>query len=176
MLDANISCQNGLHSVFELILEMAPNGKYQSIMVDPGIYWRAYRVSNSATHYTLHMVLTIVQLLFSQDNLGTRFRLPFVVLLGKWHVFKEFAMLLWRYYLPSVMGKSFFALFATTKCYVKPQLNSVLTMLAYHFAIFPRIRPILRDALLATGRDGPFHEDLQNLMDLYEVYLPTVCC
>lgn len=47
-------------------------------------------------------------------------------------------------------------------------------MLAYHFTIYPRVRPILREALLATARDGPFHEDLQNLMDMYEVYLPTV--
>ncbi len=45
MIDANISCQNGLHSIFETILEKVPNGKYQSITVDPGIYWRAYRVS-----------------------------------------------------------------------------------------------------------------------------------
>lgn len=44
MLDANISDQAGLVKVFDYITSLLPEKKYQSLVVDPGIYWRAYRV------------------------------------------------------------------------------------------------------------------------------------
>ncbi len=55
MINANISCQNGLYSVFGTVLEMTPAGKYQSMVVDPGIYWRAYRVSIKYTFRVVYL-------------------------------------------------------------------------------------------------------------------------
>lgn len=49
-------------------------------------------------------------------------------------------------------------------------------MFAYHAKVYPRIMQQLHEALAYAKRhEGDFVEDLQNLVDFYEIYVPTVC-
>lgn len=48
MIDSNISEQKGLLEVIEYLYKLLDaQNKYMSVVVDPGIYWRAYKVSMS---------------------------------------------------------------------------------------------------------------------------------
>ncbi len=105
---------------------------------------------------------------------GKALRKKLVVHLGKWHPFKELAALVWRFYLPIHLADSFFALFPTSSCKTKPKLTSILTMFTYHFQSYPHIRDTLQEALQATTNHRDQHENLLNLRDFYEVYIPTV--
>ncbi len=105
---------------------------------------------------------------------GTEMAQKFVVHLGKWHPFKELASLVWKFFLPIHLADSFFALFPTSACYIKPKLTSILTMFAYHFNVYPYIRAALQEAINTTRNTPDRRELLLNLRDFYEIYVPTV--
>ncbi len=106
---------------------------------------------------------------------GKEIRKKLVVQLGKWHPFKELASLVWRAFLPIHLADSFFLLFLTTSCRTKPKLTSILTMFTYHFQSYIHIREALQEALQQTQNMRDRYENLMNLRDFYEVYIPTVC-
>lgn len=96
--------------------------------------------------------------------------------LGKWHPFKELAIVVWRKFACIHLASSFFALFPTTMFYTKPKLTAILTMYTYHFKAYPTFKVQLEDAVqqaYITNKDQ--YETLCNVQDFYEVYLPTVC-
>jgi hypothetical protein len=96
-------------------------------------------------------------------------------MLGKWHPFKELAALVFRKYLHINIVSSYFALFPTGTCYNKPRLTSILSMLGFHAQAYPVFRDQLQAAILHphTLANGNM-DDLMNLRDLYELYIPTV--
>jgi len=50
-------------------------------------------------------------------------------------------------------------------------------MFNYHFKAYPYFQQELADALQhATDTQSDREENLQILQDLYEIYIPTVCC
>lgn len=113
--------------------------------------------------------------MYSSGHMGAVFALKHSFMLGKWHPFKEFAHLVWRKFLHLNIASSFFSLFPTATCYSKPKLTSVLSIFGYHQRAYPlfaeHLHTSYQNAILLRS---PFVEDLRNLIDFYEIYVPTV--
>ena len=115
-----------------------------------------------------------IQLAYNPHNNLDWFRNSICLNLGYWHSYKVANEKLFRTFLPTFFGPAYHAIFPTFKIPVKPRLTHMVSFFNFLSCGYPSFRNELLE-LASTVRPGHrFYHDIQNLVDIFEFYLPIV--
>ena len=115
-----------------------------------------------------------IQLAYNPHNNLNWFRNSICLNLGYWHSYKVANEKLFRTFLPTFFGPAYHAIFPTFKIPVKPRLTHMVSFFNFMSCGYPSFRNALLE-LASTVRPGHrFYHDIQNLVDIFEFYLPIV--
>ena len=95
--------------------------------------------------------------------------------LGTWHPYKTFAQRIWIKFFSDVFAPVFHVLFPKNKCFLKPKLQSVITMFIYISMAYKIQRQNILKILNKIDRESESFNLGQNFITLFEFLLPTVC-
>jgi len=115
-----------------------------------------------------------LQLLYNPANDLAFYRTNFAVVLGTWHPYKVANESLFFAFLPSFLGRAYHAIFPQMKVVGNPQLVHLENFVNILSCAYPTFRPNLIDLVRRTAPNSPFLSVVQNLYDLFEVFLPIV--
>ena len=124
--------------------------------------------------FSIFLIFVLCQLAYNRHNNLNWFRESICLNLGYWHSYKVANEKLFSTFLPTFFGPAYHAIFPTFKIPVKPRLTHLVSFFNFLSCGYPSFRQELLDLASTVRKGHRFYPDIQNLVDIFEFYMPIV--
>jgi hypothetical protein len=115
-----------------------------------------------------------MQLLYNPQNQLEFFRTNFAVVLGWWHPYKVASESLFFSFLPTFLGRAWHSLYPSQKISSTTDLSLLEDFFGILSCAYPTFRANLLHLSARADANDYYFQDIQNLRDLFEFFLPIV--
>ena len=114
-------------------------------------------------------------MLYDPSRAGESFKKRVAVVLGLWHPAKMLMLLIWRRFLLHFWAPYQHFLSPKSKVFKKPKTSRMFALFAYARTAYEHVQNDFRALILDITLTPTTRSVIQNLVDMFEYYLPLVC-